>query len=609
VKRLARTIAGGAALVLLGFLLAGGCSLRTPAGIRVDQRSVDTAIDDPDISKVPPGPPAGASAADIVRGFLDASTADSEHTFAEPFLAPGVVWTDRTSATVYDPETLSTLKETLKGSASIVKFSVVSIGQLTSAGAFLPVERQLSESFELRRVDKQWRLSRVPPGVLLTPRDLARVYRPVRTYGFNPSGSVLVAEPGFVASDRAGLAGAALHALLTQWNAVTDPKLSASRSLVSGLTSLGSVVVQNGQATVDLGREAFAVPLAQRSHLVSQIAASLASVPGVFTVRVLVEERPYAGGVVAATIPPDLQPPPASPALALAADGSLEELASTAVRPVKWIAKDGSPQGLLADPVASPDGSAMAALRNGPAGLDLVVADLKGAGSGGPATATLRRAIALPAASGSREMRPEWLDANRILLAVGGVAPRLEMVDATTGAISPVAAPGLAALGPLSSCTVSRDGTRVIAVSGVPGARRAYLGRILTPTTTPVRAAGATVAGWTTVSTDMSDVVAVSWSGDLQLTLLGRPVAGPAGSPALTTSVVRAEVVALDGVGDPISLPALPADFEALVVVLEHPLITTAPGRQVMIGIGTRRWLLDAGRWEVAAPARDPSYP
>jgi hypothetical protein len=608
VKRLARTLAGGLSLVLLGFLLARGCGLRTPSGIRVDQRSVDTAADDPDIRKLPPGPLPGASAADVVRGFLEASAADSDHTFAEPFLAPGVVWSDRNAATVYQPETLSALKESLSGSRSRVTFTAESVGVLTSAGAFLPAARSLSEAYELRRVNGQWRLSRVPAGVLLTPRDLARVYRPVRTYGVTPSGSLLVAEPGFVASDRAGLAGAALHALLTQWNTVANPKISASRSLATGLTALGSVVVQNGQATVDLGREAFSVPTSQRPLLVWQIAASLGSVPGVFTVRVLVEERQYVGGPVSAAIPPDLQPSGDGPVLALAADGSLEELTSSAARPVKWVAKDGSAQGLLTDPVAAPGGAALAALRPNSAGVQLVVADLHSgsSGSGGRPTATLRRAIALPAISSGSELRPEWVDANRILLAVGGVAPGLEMIDATTGKISSVAAPGLPAL-PLASFSVSRDGTRAIAVLGVPGARQAYLGRILTPASTPVGAEGASATGWTAIPTEMADVVAVSWSGDLELTLLGRPTAAP-GAPS-TTSAVRAEVVTLDGVADPIQLPALPSEFEALVVVPERPLITTAPGRQEMIDIGTRRWLLDAGSWEVATPARDPSYP
>ncbi len=600
-KRLARTIAGAAALVLLGLLLAGGCGLHTSSRIRVDQRSVDAAAEQPDISKVPPGPLAGASAPDIVRGFLIASAADAEHTFAQPFLAPGVVWTDQAAATVYDPETVSALSETLNGSTSTVRFTAVSIGQLTGAGAFLPVQRPLSETYTLRRVDGEWRIAKVPAGVLLTPRDLARVYRPVRTYSFNPSGSVLVAEPGYAATDPAGLAGAALHALLTQWNFPPVPRVSATRSLASGLSSLGSVVVQNGQATVDLGREAFTVPPANRPLLVSQIAATLGSVPGVFTVRVLVEERPYAGAAIAATIPADLQPASNGAVLALTTDGSLEELTASSARPVKWVAGDGSPQGLLISPVASPDGDALAALRPDHETWQLVIADLR---RGAQPAATLRRVVALPVSSGGLQLQPEWLDANRILVAVGGVDPRLELIDASTGAITPVNAPGLGALGPLSSFAVSRDGTRIIAVSGVPGVRQAYLGRILTPTGTPVRAPGTVVTGWSKIPTDMTDVTAVSWSAELELTVLGRPTAAPAASAAL-----HAELVELDGVSDPTPLPALPSEFEGLVAVPERPVITTSPGRPPMLEVGTKRWLLAAGQWEVASPAGDPSYP
>ncbi len=599
--RLLRTIAGAAALVLLGLLLADGCGLHTSSRIRVDQRSVDAAAEQPDISKVPPGPLSGASASDIVRGFLIASAADAEHTFAQPFLAPGVVWTDQSAATVYDPETLSTLTETIKGSTSTVRFTAVSIGQLSGSGAFLPVQRVLSATYTLRRVDGQWRIAKVPPGVLLTPRDLARVYRPVRTYSYNPSGSLLVAEPGYAATDPAGLAGAALHALLTQWNFPSVPKVSATRSLASGLNSLGSVVVSNGQATVDLGREAFTVRQASRPLLVSQIAATLGSVPGVFTVRVLVEERPYAGAAVTAAIPTDLLSPSNGPVLALAADGSLEELTSGAARAVKWTAADGSPQGLLASPVASPDGNSLAALRPDGAGWQLVIADLH---RGAQPSATPRRVVALPASSGGLQLRPHWLDAGRILVAVGGVDPRVELIDTATGAVSAVNTPGLSALGPLSSFTVSRDGTRVIAVSGVPGVRQAYLGRILTPTGTPIRIAGTVATGWSKIPTDMTDVTAVSWSGDLELTVLGRPTAAPAASAAL-----HAELVELDGVSDPTPLPALPSEFEGLVAVPETPVITAAPGRPAMLEVGTKRWLLAAGQWQVASPARDPSYP
>ncbi len=600
-SRLARTIAGAVALGLLGLLLAGGCGLRTSSRIHIDQRSVDTAADQPEISKVPPGPQDGALAADIVRGFLTASAADAdpEHTFAKPFLAPGVVWADRSSATVYDPETSTTLTETVQGVKSTVRFTAMSVGRLTSAGAFLPEERPLSETYELRRVAGQWRLAKVPAGVLLTPRDLARVYRQVRTYSFNPSGSVLVAEPGFAATEPAGLAGAALRALLTQWGFPNTPKVSVTRSLATGLHNLGSVVVQNGVATVDLGREAFDVPKPSRPLLVRQIAATLGSVPGVFAVRVLVEERAYVDPPVTVANPGAFQPATNGPVLALAPDGSLEELTSGAARPVKWSARDGSPQGLLTNPVASPDGAALAALR--PATDELVIADLHR----GPApSAILRKAILLPVVSGGREMQPEWLDANRLVMAVGGAHPRLELVDATTGALTLVQAPGLAALEPLSSVSVSRDGTRVIAISGAIGVRQAYLGRILTPTGTPVRTAGTIAAGWVKIPTGMADVAAVSWSSDLELAVLGRPVAASGASVDL-----RAELVELDGVSDPTPLPTLPEDFVTLVETPERPVIATSPGRPPMLEVGTKRWLLNEGRWDVTSSARDPAYP
>jgi hypothetical protein len=600
-SRLARVIAGALALGLLGVLLAGGCGLRTSSRIRIDQRSVDTAADQPDISKVPPPPQDGASPADIVRGFLTASAADADvdHTFAKPFLAPGVVWADRSSAAVYDPETISTLTETVRGSTRAVRFTATSVGRLTSAGAFLPEERPLSETYELRRVNGQWRLAKVPAGVLLTPRDLARVYRQVRTYSYSPSGSVLVAEPGFAATDPAGLAGAALHALLTQWGIPSAPKLSATRSLATGLNYLGSVVVQNGVATVDLGREAFNVPQPRRPLLVQQIAATLGSVPGVFTVRVLVEERSYVGGPVSATIPATLQPSTNGPVLALAPDGSLEELTSSSPRPVKWTARDGSPQGLLTNPVASPDGTALAALR--PTTDELVIADLH---RGAAPSAVLRKTIALPAVSGGREMQPEWLDANRLVVAVGGANPRLELIDASTGALTLMQAPGLAALGPLSSVSVSRDGTRVVVVSRAIGARQAFLGRILTPTGTPVRTAGTIATGWVRIPTGMADVAAVSWSSDLELAVLGRPTAAAASSADL-----HAELVEIDGVSDATTLPPLPGEFEALVATPERPVISTSPGRPPMLEVGTKRWLLDEGQWDLASAARDPSYP
>ena len=227
--------------------------------------------------------------------------------------------------------------------------------------------------------------------------------------------------------------------------------------------------------------------------------------------------------------------------------------------------------------------------------MQLVIADLHRRG------ASRRRRCArpspLPAASGGREMQPEWLDANRHPAGGRGRRSPAGAGRCTTGALTLVAAPGLAALGPLSSLSVSRDGTRVIAISGVPGVRQAYLGRILTPTGTPVRTAGTVATGWTKIPTDMADVAAVSWSGDLELAVLGPSDgrAGGIGGPARRARRARRRF------GSDAAARPFPAEFEALVAMPERPVITTSPGRPPMLEVGTKRWLLNAGRWDVAS--------
>jgi hypothetical protein len=604
--RIGRPLAGCAAVLAMGVLLAGGCALRTPGGIRVDQRSVDTAAGDPDIRKLPPGPSPGASPAAIVRGFVEAAAADSDRTFAQVFLVPGTVWSDRYAASVYAPDSVAPLEVTVAGPVSRVRMTAQGLAALSSGGAFFPDARPLTENFELRRIGGQWRLSHVPPGVLLTPRDLARGYRSVRAYGFNPAGSLLVAEPGYVAADRAGLAGATLHALLTRWGSPGGAALDTFQSLLPGLTALGSVVVRDGEATVDLGREAFAVPPGRRALLISQIAASLGSVPGVFTVRVLVEQRPYVAGAVAAQIPAALVAASAGPAFAIAPDGGLEGLTDGHAQRVRWIARQprattragASQPGLLSNPIAAPAGRELAVLRLSAQGPQLVFAALTD--SAHP-TAAERIAVGLKVPRGPY-LRPQWLDDGRLLLAVGGSSPRLQVVT-VAGAVHQVSSPGLSALGPLSAFAVSQDGTRAVAVAGPAGARRAYLGRIRSSSSAASRLAGVIADGWTPVATSMSDISAVGWSDDLAVTVLGRAVGSLQGSAAL-----RAVVVALATVSDPAQLPPLPPAFTTSLSLPEAVEVATAPGRAALISVGSRRWMLQGGRWVVAPAGTDAAY-
>ena len=620
-RRLYRPLVVVLIAIVLGVPFVGGCGLHTPGGVRVDQRSVDTAADDPDILKLPPGPVSDGAPDVIVRGFLVAAAADPDHTIAQDFLAPDAVWSNSDAATVYDPESVSAFKVTTIKSVSRVSFTARSLGTVAAGGAFLPLDRPFNADFELRRTGSQWRLTHVPAGVLLTSRDLARSYRPVRTYNLDSTRSLLVPEPGYVVSDRAGLATAALHAFLTNWGGDGRSGEDSFRELAPGLSALGSVVVTDGEATVDLGREAFNVPQRERPLLVAQIAASLGSVPGVFTVRVLVEERPYIGGPVSATIPADLAPASNGPALGVGGSGVgvtgvvklAEPSTGPAVSQVRWSPKP--PAGVLSSPVSAPGGSRLAALGFDSGMLDLVLAQVKGstsATSTSPITATDVKTIRpKPAAGGQggppQYLQPQWVDANRLLLpsVTGGVA-RLQLVDAASGSVEAVSTPGFAQLGPLSAFAVSRDGTRAVAVAGEPGTRQVYLGRVVRVSSGTGRQDAFVVDGWTPVPTSLANVDAVSWSGDLAITVLGSPTNALANTPR------RAVVVALDAVAEPIPLPALPSAFAGPASAggsVQGLSVTTAPARPTLVGLGDQTWQLESDSWLAVRDASTVSYP
>jgi hypothetical protein len=105
----------------------------------------------------------------------------------------------------------------------------------------------------------------------------------------------------------------------------------------------------------------------------------------------------------------------------------------------------------------------------------------------------------------------------------------------------------------------------------------------------------------------MADVAAVSWSDDLALTVVGDGV-GQAATSAIRTAGLRAVVVALDRVADPIPLAGLPA--AAVAQAANAPVaIASGPGRSTTLSVGTSRWQLQSARWNAVPAAGAFSYP
>lgn len=142
----------------------------------------------------PPQP--GASAANVVRGFLRAS-ADfrNDHRVARLHLTPQARqrWRTGASTTVYDrveappapPEESSTV--TVRGSE---------VARIDAEGSYrrTPPGSEVVRSFTMARVDGEWRIAALDDGLLLSLVDVQEVFRQVSLYFLSPTRDTLVPD-------------------------------------------------------------------------------------------------------------------------------------------------------------------------------------------------------------------------------------------------------------------------------------------------------------------------------------------------------------------------------------------------------------------------------
>lgn len=117
------------------------------------------------------------------------------------------------------------------------------------------------------------------------------------------------------------------------------------------------------------------------------------------------------------------------------------------------------------------------------------------------------------------------------------------------------------------------------------------------------------VDGWVAVPTQMVDVDAVSWAGDLSVAVVGQPSSSGA---AVGQPILAAELVALDTVDDPTPLPVLPTAFSPQAATGLPVGVTTADGRPTLVAIAGTTWMLRGNEWLPLRPpaaVADVSYP
>jgi hypothetical protein len=309
--------------VLVAALLTTGCaeipSTGSPSGPG-DARVIDqNAARDPVVRVFAEGPHDGDSTYSIVSGFLEASsTVEDDVSTARKYLTDSASarWRPNIGVTVYDH-----LAARVSAKATDrLEFTAPAEGTVDDQGVYLAAEpgKQAVATFQLVKVDGNWRIDDLPSGLFISKQDFDREYAGLDLHfpaggGHSP---VLVPDPIYLRR-VAGLPTALADALLagpTRW---LKPAVSTAAPQGAALES--PVEVVSGVAYVKLTPDSVPAESANRDTLLAQLVLTLTEDPDVNAVEVSAGDRPVTLGGrdsnrltrsdVAIFQPADLRPP------------------------------------------------------------------------------------------------------------------------------------------------------------------------------------------------------------------------------------------------------------------------------------------------------------
>ncbi|WP_324652634.1 LpqB family beta-propeller domain-containing protein [Georgenia sp. H159] len=280
---------------VVGGLVAAVLALVGCAGIP-DSGPVNAADpvlpEDSSVALIAYGPTPGATANQIVQGFLRAVAAGGSDEFAvarEYLAGPAAqTWNPRAQVRVFTARdiTYSQADDGAVRASATAAASIDAQGRYTEAAP----DTQIDLDFTLARTrDGQWRIVDLDDGILISPADFAAQYGQYKLYFLSPDNEALVPETRWY-PDRGAATLIARHLLEgpSPWLAggVATAFPTGTRLVED------SVTVTDGVAQLDLSSEPLSIDGAQRSLMVAQLQASLRSVPAVQSVNVTVGGSP-----------------------------------------------------------------------------------------------------------------------------------------------------------------------------------------------------------------------------------------------------------------------------------------------------------------------------
>lgn len=443
---------------LLVFAGIGGCA-SIPASSPVQVLREVTAGDD---VLPPPGPVDGSNPLDLVRDFVTASGSSTDrHGAARRYLTPEAqAWDDAASLVILDGQidTVPAPDAQNRGDdVATIRIRGTAVGRITAEGSFEPAQATFQRDVELVRRDGQWRISRLPDGVVVPLSIFRENYRTVRIWFVDPVRRLAVADLRYVPSVPARAQTSRVMELL-----LAGPSGALSGAAITALAPgarLRSNVAASpdGALVVDLTR-AGDLDDPARLLLAAQVVLSLAEVNGA-PVRLLLDGEPLIPGRTDLTRDDvagqaaEMVPGADVPALVVAGGRVARLSAPGPAAPLPGPAGDGTAGAVSA--ASSVDGQRLAVVGTAGRGQTLLVGGPDGSG------------LAPVALDAQTMTRPSWTPTGNEVWTVldSSVVARVVIGDAAART-DQVNAGELAALGPIRDLRLSRDGMRVVAVVG-----------------------------------------------------------------------------------------------------------------------------------------------
>jgi spore germination protein GerM len=332
-------------------ITAGCATVPTSGPARPIRESPNELTQGQDFPQLIPAPPGNRwKPKQIVSGFLVASASFAD-AVAREYLAPSAQhWKRGWAVTVVSQPAFKRAKfvphltgESANESATL-QVSGQELATLTASGQYQIPHASAKQviTFNLQKINNQWRITNPPSRLLLSKADFLRVYQPRNLYFFAPGGRTLVPDPVFVplkatTTDLAkGLVRALEQRPLDYLQGVTQT------SFPRGTRLLGPVRIGGSGATVNLGGTIARASPSVLDNVAAQLVWTLTSPsygrPAIRSVRleingVLTHPRRAASGV--ALLSDYLSMVPRPTALAglyfVGADGTVQMLPASGV--------------------------------------------------------------------------------------------------------------------------------------------------------------------------------------------------------------------------------------------------------------------------------------